>query len=179
MAAHCKMTNAVCESSNKSWVVIEQCRLRAVSRNMTTLNIIANFLQPAHNIQLLLQLKKKANGYKPWLFDYSIDACAFMRKQRHPVYKLFWLIIRDFSTINHSCPYEVSEAGEWAELTSISQYQHLQGRQVLKDFYYDPSNLTLPVPSGDYLLLLTWLFDNRKQFVTNVYFNFHQDVFLE
>lgn len=54
-----------------------------------------------------------------------------------------------------------------------------QGRQVVKDFYYDPSNLTLPVPSGDYLLLLTWLFDNRKQFVTNVYFSFHQDVFIE
>lgn len=110
MAAHCKMTNAVCESSNKSWVVIEQCRLRAISRNVTTLNIIIDFLHPARNIQLLLQLKKKANGYKPWLFDYTIDACAFMRRQRHPVYKMFWMIIRDFSTVNHSCPYEVGAA---------------------------------------------------------------------
>lgn len=109
MTAHCKMTNAVCESSNKSWVTIEQCRLRAISRNVTRLNIILDFLHPANNIHLTLQLLKKANGYKPWLFDYTIDACAFMRKQRHPVYKMFWMIIRDFSTVNHSCPYVVGE----------------------------------------------------------------------
>ncbi|KAH8415837.1 hypothetical protein KR222_001919, partial [Zaprionus bogoriensis] len=163
LGASCKMTNAVCESSNKSWVVVEQCRLRAISRNLTIFNAIIDFLHPANNIQLLLQLKKKANGYKPWLFDYRIDACTFIRQRKHPVFKLFWLIMRDFSTVNHTCPYYI-----------IVVTSHcLQGKQMVKDFYYDPTNITLPIPSGDYIFQLTWIFDKKPQLVTDVYFTFY------
>lgn len=71
----------------------------------------------------------------------------------------------------------------WSVNVSRTQSLHffdplsMQGKQILKDFYWDPRDLTVPLPSGEYAVLLTWIFDKRPQFVTKVYFTFHQDIF--
>lgn len=101
------MTNAVCKSYNKSWVVVHYCRLKAYSRAKTSLNINVTFVEPARNISVHFKTMKKANGYKPFLFDYTFDACEFMRRRNQPVAKIIWYMIRNVSTINHTCPYEV------------------------------------------------------------------------
>ncbi|EDW92541.2 uncharacterized protein Dyak_GE11452 [Drosophila yakuba] len=149
-----KMTNAVCKSYNQSWVVVHYCRLKAYSRSKTSLNINATLSEPAKNISMHAKAMKKANGYKPFLYDFTIDACEFMRRRNHPVAKIVWNMIRNVSTINHTCPYE--------------------GLQMVSDF--NPVELPIPLPSGDYLLLIDWLFDGKPQFATNVYFSFIEDL---
>jgi len=46
----------------------------------------------------------------------------------------------------------------------------LQGLQMVSDFH----RIDVPVglPTGEYLLLLDWIFDGKPQFATNVYFTF-------
>lgn len=51
---------------------------------------------------------KRLSGYKPFLFDVTIDACQFLRKRNNPVIKMFYSFIKDYSTLNHTCPYVVS-----------------------------------------------------------------------
>ncbi|KAH8348344.1 hypothetical protein KR084_006654, partial [Drosophila pseudotakahashii] len=148
-----KMTNVICESYNKSWVVFHHCRLKAYSRNKTSLNLNATFLEPANNIFLRAKLLKKANGFKPFLLDLTFDACKFMRKHNHPTIKILFNLIKDVSTVNHTCPYV--------------------GLQAVSDFH--DIHIPLPLPSGDYLLLLDWRFDGKPQFATNVYFTFVED----
>ncbi|XP_017124462.1 uncharacterized protein LOC108144287 [Drosophila elegans] len=148
-----KMTNAVCKSYNESWVVIHYCRLKAHSRNKTSLNINATFLEPANNIFVKVKLMKKANGYKPFLIDLTIDACEFMRKRNNPVVKIIYKMIKDVSTVNHTCPYV--------------------GLQTVSDFY--DIRIPVPLPTGEYLLLGDWIFDAKAQFATNVYFTFVED----
>lgn len=41
---------------------------------------------------------------------------------------------------------------------------------MLSDFHH--IDVPVPLPSGDYLLLLDWIFDFEPQFATNVYFTF-------
>ncbi|KAH8402056.1 hypothetical protein KR009_009509, partial [Drosophila setifemur] len=149
-----KMTNAVCDSYNKSWVVFHYCQLKAYSRNKTSLNVNATFLQPTNNIFLNVKLMKKANGYKPFPVDYTFDACKFMRRRYQPVGKIIWNLIKNVSTVNHTCPYV--------------------GLQTVSDFYN--IEVPLPLPSGEYLLLLTWIFYGKPQFATNVYFTFVEDL---
>nr|NP_611919.1 uncharacterized protein Dmel_CG13590 [Drosophila melanogaster]AAF47212.1 uncharacterized protein Dmel_CG13590 [Drosophila melanogaster] len=153
-APYLKMTNAVCKSYNKSWVVVHYCRLKAYSRAKTSLNINVTFVEPARNISVHFKTMKKANGYKPFLFDYTFDACEFMRRRNQPVAKIIWYMIRNVSTINHTCPYE--------------------GLQMLSDFH--KVDIPVPLPSGDYLLMVDWLFDGKTQFATNVYFTFIEDL---
>ncbi|XP_026836607.1 uncharacterized protein LOC6548100 [Drosophila erecta] len=153
-ASSFKMTNAVCKSYNQSWVVFHYCRLKAYSRTKTSLNINATFIEPAKNISVHVKAMKKANGYKPFLVDFTLDACEFMRRRNHPVAKIIWNMIRNVSTVNHTCPYT--------------------GLQMLSDFHY--AEIPVPLPSGDYLLLIDWLFDGKPQFATNVYFTYVEDL---
>ncbi|XP_026836489.1 uncharacterized protein LOC6548068 [Drosophila erecta] len=148
-----KMTNAVCKSYNQSWVVFHYCRLKAYSRTKTSLNLNLTFTEPANNISVHVKSMKKANGYKPFLFDFTLDACEFMRRRNHPVAKIIWNMIRNVSTVNHTCPYT--------------------GLQMLSDFHN--AEIPVPLPSGDYLLLIDWLFDGKPQFATNVYFTYVED----
>ncbi|EDW92543.2 uncharacterized protein Dyak_GE11450 [Drosophila yakuba] len=148
-----KMTNAVCKSYNQSWVVVHYCRLKAYSRTKTSLNINATFIEPAKEISVHFKMMKKANGYKPFLYDYTFDACEFMRRRHHPVAKIVWNFIRNVSTVNHTCPYV--------------------GLQAVSDFHR--IEVPVPLPSGEYVIFLDWLFDLRPQFATNVYFTFVEE----
>ncbi|XP_034141946.1 uncharacterized protein LOC117592359 [Drosophila guanche] len=148
-----KMTNAKCPSYNESWVQFHYCRLKAYSRNKTSLNLNLTILEPANNIHVRIKLMKRANGYKPFLVDFYLDACAFMRKRNHPVFRIVWNLIKNVSTVNHTCPYV--------------------GLQTISDFHR--VEIPLPMPSGEYLYLANWTFDGRPQFATNVYFTLVED----
>ncbi|XP_030239762.1 uncharacterized protein LOC108659215 [Drosophila navojoa] len=78
-AAELKFTNAVCTSYNQSWITVQTCNLKAISRNKT-------------------------------------------------------------------------------------------GVQTVSGFYMRYEEMRAPVPSGEYLLKVNWLFDKRIQISTNVYF---------
>ncbi|XP_030560396.1 uncharacterized protein LOC115762361 [Drosophila novamexicana] len=109
-AVEFKFTNAVCESYNKSWFVLHKCRLRAVNRDKTTLHLNGTVLHPAYDIFVKAQILKKANGYKPWLYNMNIDVCRFLKKPYNPVAILIFKMFKEFSNFNHTCPYMVSIA---------------------------------------------------------------------
>ncbi|XP_002138541.2 uncharacterized protein [Drosophila pseudoobscura] len=151
-----KFTNVVCGSYNQSWFVFHNYRLRAVSRNKVLLNINGTVLHPANNISIHVRIFKKANGYKPWLVDIYVDGCQYILKRNQPVLNIVYGLFKQFSNINHSCPYV--------------------GPQIIKDFYLRPELLRLPMPTGDYLLALQWYFDKKLQFDTNISFTFVEDL---
>ncbi|XP_030563940.1 uncharacterized protein LOC115764832 [Drosophila novamexicana] len=150
-----KLTNAVCESHNKSWVEINQCRLKAVQRNKAILNINLYILYPAYDIKARAQILTKANGYKPWLFDVTVDVCKFMRKNNNPTFKLIFDNFKNFTTLNHTCPY--------------------YGNQIVKD-YYPTVNRLIKFPTADYLFILTFIFHKQKTIEVKVYFSIVEDL---
>ncbi|XP_034654779.1 uncharacterized protein LOC117892566, partial [Drosophila subobscura] len=151
-----KVTNAVCESYNQSWFVFHNCRLKAVSRSKVVFNFNGTVLHPANDISLRVKMFKRANGYKPWLFDVSLDVCVYLRKRNHPFVNIVYRLFSDFSNMNHTCPYV--------------------GPQILKDFYPRLELLRLPFPTGDYMLAIRWHFDKKLQFDTNISFTFVEDL---
>ncbi|KAH8302016.1 hypothetical protein KR044_001886, partial [Drosophila immigrans] len=151
-----KFTNVVCESCDKSWAVVNNCRLRAINRNKTVFNMNVTLLHPSSKILIYVQVFKRANGYKPWLFKFTIDACKFLKKPSNPVASLIYGLFKEFSNINHSCPYV--------------------GDQIVKGFYLRPELLRLPFPTGDYLLAANWIYNNKIRAVTNISFAFIEDL---
>ncbi|XP_032583891.1 uncharacterized protein LOC116803701 [Drosophila mojavensis] len=150
------MTNAVCTSYNKSWVVMNQCRLKAVQRNRPILNIDVDLLHPVNKIDVRAQIQKKGNGYKPWLIDISFDACKYLRKPNNPAIKMIYGVFKEFSTINHTCPYD--------------------GHQRLRDFYPIIEKLPNQFPTGDYLLIITFIFSKQRTAEIKIYFSFIEDL---
>ncbi|XP_018803804.1 PREDICTED: uncharacterized protein LOC108978128 [Bactrocera latifrons] len=148
-----KFTNAHCESFNKSWAVINECRLHALRRDVASLNINITFRHPANDIKLYLVFLKKANGYKPFVLNSTVDACEYIIKKNNPIVNLVYTIFKSFSNINHTCPYV--------------------GDQLLLNFYPKNELITLFLPNGDYVLLMDWILSKKKTFTTNVYFSFY------
>ncbi|EDW60092.2 uncharacterized protein Dvir_GJ21293 [Drosophila virilis] len=145
-AVNFKFTNLVCGHFNESWIGVNQCRLRALSRNMTTLNLNLSLLySTGRNVQVKGQLFQKASGYKPWLYKVTIDACRFLKKPYHPLAILVYKMFRDYSNLNHTCPFELE-------------------------------NLPHAIPTGDYLLKLDWFMNRKLQITTDVYFAFEEDL---
>ncbi|KAH8302574.1 hypothetical protein KR044_008387, partial [Drosophila immigrans] len=150
-----KFTNAVCESFDKSWININNCRLRAINRNKTVFNLNITLLHPSNNIFVNMQVFKKANGYKPWLFKFTLDVCKFQRKLYNPTAILMYNVMKEYTNMNHSCPYV--------------------GDQILDGLYIRPELLRLPIPTGEYLIAGDWLFNNKKRLIVNVYATFIED----
>ncbi|KAH8376923.1 hypothetical protein KR093_002266, partial [Drosophila rubida] len=152
-----RFTNAVCKSHNQSWVTINKCRLRAIGRNKIAFYLNASFLHPTHNIFLEAQVLKKASGYKPWLIKYSLDCCRFLKKTYNPIAVIVYNLYVEFSNINHTCPFV--------------------GDQIIDGFYLKHELLLgLPLPTGEYLLEMNWIFYKKLQFITNLYFQFTEDL---
>ncbi|KAH8350580.1 hypothetical protein KR067_009680, partial [Drosophila pandora] len=151
-----KFSNFVCKSYNESWVIFHNCRLKAVSREKNILNMNLTILHPANDISLRVKMWKKASGFKPFLVDTTIDACRFVKSSYDPYGKIVYNIFKDFSNINHTCPYV--------------------GPQIVKDFYLRSELLRLPFPSGDYLLSMQWHFYKKLMFDTNVTYVFLEDL---
>lgn len=119
-----KFTNLICESFNKTWFTFNECRLRAVNRNKTVININATVHYPANDVHVDAQVFKKANGYKPWLIKISLDGCRFIKKAYNPVAIIIFKMFREFSNLNHSCPYVVS-GNEAINIITINAFSHL------------------------------------------------------
>ncbi|XP_041451071.1 uncharacterized protein LOC121404783 [Drosophila obscura] len=151
-----KFTNFVCESYNKSWIVFHNFRLKAVGRDKVLLNLNATLIHPAQGVTIRGRILKRANGYKPWLFDMTFDACRFMRQQNIPVVSLIYGLFKQFTNINHTCPYV--------------------GPAIIKDWYLNPELLRLPLPTGEYMLALRWFFEKQLVSDTNISFVFVEDL---
>ncbi|EDW28030.1 GL27198 [Drosophila persimilis] len=151
-----KFTNFVCESYNQSLFVFNYCRLKAVSRNKVIFNMNGTLLHSANNVWIHSQIFKRANGYRPWLYEVKFDACQYFRRPNNPLVAIVYGLFKEYTNINHTCPYV--------------------GPQIIKDFYLRPELLRVPLPTGDYLLMIRWYFEKRLQFDTNVTFVFEEDL---
>ncbi|XP_017856818.1 PREDICTED: uncharacterized protein LOC108609609 [Drosophila arizonae] len=155
-AAQLKFTNARCRVHNASWVKLKLCRLKALSRNRTVFNFNATMLYPAYQISMEAQLLKKANGYKPWLYNASADICRFLKKPFNPVIILFVKAIRDYTNFNHTCPFD--------------------GPLIASGLHMPYEKLGIPFPTGEYLVKLDWFYHHRKQLSTDFYFSVDEGI---
>ncbi|XP_034664404.1 uncharacterized protein LOC117898838 [Drosophila subobscura] len=137
-------------------MVFHNCRLKAVSRDKVLFNLNATITQPIDDVTTRARVLKRANGYKPWIVDVTFDACRFMAKKSIPVASIVYGLFKEFTNINHTCPYV--------------------GPAIIKDFYLKPELLRLPLPTGDYMLSLQWFFKKRLVADTNASFKFVEDL---
>lgn len=103
-----KFTNAICKSFNESMIKINMCRIRAVNRYKNIFNLNATLLQSMYSVKTRFQLYKRANGYKPWLYDISIDNCEYLKKPSNPIAIFLVNQFKNFSNFwEERCPITV------------------------------------------------------------------------
>lgn len=103
-----KFTNAVCKSYNESLIKIYLCRIRAVSRIKNTFNFNATVLHASSHIQSHFKMYKRTYGYRPWVYDVSVDVCRFLNKPTNAIALLLTNQIKNYTNfLDQKCPVSV------------------------------------------------------------------------
>ncbi|KAH8304081.1 hypothetical protein KR059_000161, partial [Drosophila kikkawai] len=150
-------TNVKCESFDKDFIDFEYCRLRSVNRTYKYVSGKAKLLKtPLNHIKLNMALYQRLNGYKPFLYNFTLDACKFLKNQKsNPIASYFYGFLTEYSNMNHSCPYDHDIVVD--KLSTASMNHRL-------------TNI-LPFPEGDYMIKTHWKFPDIEKALTKFYFS--------
>ncbi|XP_017009894.3 uncharacterized protein [Drosophila takahashii] len=155
-ASRFRFTNFVCDSVDESWISVHKCRLKAIRRDRTTLSFNGTVNKLVTNIRVHAQIFKRGNGYMPWLYNITIDGCRFLRKPYEAPVVLVFNLFKQFSNFNFTCPY--------------------QGPVYVMGFHLIGEQIPVPLPSGEYLILIKWYTNKVLIISTAIYFSFEENL---
>ncbi|KAH8353967.1 hypothetical protein KR067_006198, partial [Drosophila pandora] len=149
--------NVNCQSLDKDFSDIEYCFLKSVNRTYKYFSLKVNLFQvPVTKVKVNIALYKRFNGYKPFLYNLTVDGCKFVNNPKaNPVALFFFNLFKEVSNMNHSCPYNHDVIVE--KLTS--------------DIMFNSFSKILPFPDGDYLIKSYWFGNGKNRAVVEVYFS--------
>ncbi|KAH8301245.1 hypothetical protein KR018_009238 [Drosophila ironensis] len=130
-----KFTNVKCSCYDKSFCDFSQCELKVQGRGRIALSIYVKVRQlPVKRVRVNMSLFRKFSGYRPFMYNITVDACNFFRSaKRHPWFTIGYNMISNFTNVNHSCPYN---------------HDIIVSNLVLTDEMLDMT----PFPTGSYML---------------------------
>uniref|UniRef100_A0A6P4ESZ5 Uncharacterized protein LOC108043905 n=1 Tax=Drosophila rhopaloa TaxID=1041015 RepID=A0A6P4ESZ5_DRORH len=155
-ASRFKFTNIVCDSVDESWISVHKCRLKAIRRDKTTLSFNGTLRKTARNIRVHGQIFKRASGFKPWLYNITIDGCRFLQRPYNAPVILVYNLFKQISNLNFTCPYE--------------------GPVYVMGFHLSGEGVPVPLPSGEYLISIKWYIDKVLILSTGIYFSFEENL---
>ncbi|KAH8317032.1 hypothetical protein KR074_012098, partial [Drosophila pseudoananassae] len=150
-----EFTNIKCIPKDEQFGNFECCYLKSVNRTYKYVTIKYYFNKlPITSIQVNVALFKRFNGYKPFLYNVTVDGCKFLKNQKsNPIMKFFFETIDSFSNINHSCPYNHGIIFDKLTIEAVN-------RQFTK---------ILPFSEGDYMVEINWMSFEKLRAVTMFY----------
>ncbi|XP_019892851.2 uncharacterized protein LOC101898024 [Musca domestica] len=154
-----RFTNLKCEDLRLDFSVFEECRLAVVKRDVISLNINVKLMQvPVTNITVNLAFFKKLSGYRPYIYNITVDFCNFLKNSNRQSYaKLFLDAILKDSNVNHTCPFNHNI--------------------IVKDLILDESKFKyFPIPRGDYMFRIKVAAYNDWKADVKVYFSILADL---
>ncbi|XP_017006880.1 uncharacterized protein [Drosophila takahashii] len=147
-----QLQNVVCESFDASYSSFERCEMKIIRRGMAAFYMVWKLYKvPVNNVDINVSLYKKSNGYRPFLFNQTLDFCYYMRNPRaHPLIYMMHKVFLSASNINHSCPYDHD--------------------LIINDFTYKKNDLKdLPIPNGDYMIKVKVASDKTYRASAKIY----------
>ncbi|XP_023032267.2 uncharacterized protein LOC111518784 [Drosophila willistoni] len=142
ITARVEFTNLKCVSLDKTFSDFEYCQIKAVNRSYKYFELkIQLFKVPVSNVTVNVALMKRLNGYKPFLYNVTFDACKFIKStNKNPVINYFYGFLSKHSNINHTCPFNNDLLVDKVSIEFVNY-------QVVK---------VLPFPEGDYAVFTNW-----------------------
>ncbi|KAH8346763.1 hypothetical protein KR084_010511, partial [Drosophila pseudotakahashii] len=151
-----EFTNFKCTSFDKDVIDFEYCILKSINRTSKYVSAkIKVFKFPVKSIKVNFGLHQLANGYRPFLYNITLDGCKFIKNQKsNPVAKYFYEFIKNISNVNHSCPYNHDFIVE----------------KLSSDVVNTRLPKILPFPLGNYMFEAHWTANEQYRAITKLYF---------
>ncbi|XP_062136152.1 uncharacterized protein LOC133845661 [Drosophila sulfurigaster albostrigata] len=141
-------------------MAIPICEIRADARDKDVLNYWAIWRYSVNEVSAEVQIFKRANGFKPWLFKYTINFCEYLQKKNHQLFSIIFNLFKEYTNLaTKTCP--------------------LVGNITVLGLNPNFDQLKLPLPTGVYLMATSWILDKKLTSNLNVTFEFVEDFGLE
>ncbi|XP_037717789.1 uncharacterized protein LOC119552082 [Drosophila subpulchrella] len=150
-----EMTNIICTSLDESYASFEYCYLKSVNRTHKYASLKAKLHKgPVYKIKVNFAIYQRLNGYKPFLYNVTVDGCKFVLNQKSsPVTSFIFNLFAPYSNMNHSCPYDNDIIVE----------------KVPYSYLNSQLSTVLPFPKSSYAFCSDWYGDAIKRASVNVY----------
>ncbi|XP_033167397.1 uncharacterized protein LOC117145744 [Drosophila mauritiana] len=150
-----EFTNIKCTSLDKEFDDFEYCHLKSVNRTFKYISLkVRMYKIPVTRVKVNFALLKKFNGYKPFLYNITTDACRVLKYPKsNPVFGFFHSLFAHHSNMNHSCPYN----------------HDIIVDKLPADFVNTKFTKILPFPVGDYLFDSKWIVNDINRADVQVY----------
>ncbi|XP_068155040.1 uncharacterized protein [Drosophila tropicalis] len=106
--ANFEFTNIKCTPLDEEFATFKYCYLKSLNRTYKYMSLKVNLLKsPVTKVKVNVALMQRLSGYKPFLYNVTVDACNLMAnyKSANPVTKYLHGLFKPFSNMNHTCPY--------------------------------------------------------------------------
>ncbi|KAH8329435.1 hypothetical protein KR074_010454, partial [Drosophila pseudoananassae] len=150
-------TNIKCRLADIEFGNFEICHLKSVNRTYKYMAMKLNLNKPVTKVKVAnIAIFKKFNGYKPFLYNVTVDACRFLKNPKsYPVFSYFYRFFNTYSNINHTCPF----------------HDNVWVNKLPGSFVNELVTKVLPVPDGDYIFDTNWYTDEVLRATISVYGN--------
>ncbi|XP_043655670.1 uncharacterized protein LOC122621758 [Drosophila teissieri] len=151
-----EFTNINCTSIDVKVGEYEYCYLKSINR---TYKYVSGKYKVHQNslssVKLTFMMWKRLNGYKPFLFNVTVDACRFLKNPKSsPVIKYIYESFTSYSNMNHSCPFSGDVIID----------------KLPVGFLNHRATEILPIPEGSYLIEFHFASLNSRFARTQVFF---------
>ncbi|XP_041447597.1 uncharacterized protein LOC121403825 [Drosophila obscura] len=138
-----EFTNINCTAMDPKVGEFDYCYLKSVNRSYKYFSARYKlYVLPVKAMRINVSLWKRYNGYKPFLYNVTFDACKYLGNiNSNRVIKFFYETFAGFSNVNHTCPYNHDIIIE----------------KLPTDFVNQRVTEILQFPEGDYLVELRWI----------------------
>ncbi|XP_017077353.1 uncharacterized protein LOC108112113 [Drosophila eugracilis] len=146
-----EFTNIKCEVVDPDFCNFEYCFLKSVNRTYKYYLLKVNLYKtPVTKVKLNSAIYKFANGYKPFMYNVTVDACKFLKNPKsNAVTGYIHGFFKDISTT----------------------FQHdLVVDKLSTQFFNDRVTKILPFPDGKYLVQMNWIAYDILRAVFKIYF---------
>ncbi|XP_037731317.1 uncharacterized protein LOC119562016 [Drosophila subpulchrella] len=145
-----ELTNVICTSLDPEFANFEYCYLKSINRTYKYVSLKVNLLKkPITKIKVNSGLLKRFSGYKPYLYNVTVDACRFLKNTKSsPIAAYFYGFFKDHSNMNHTCPFNHDVVVEKLSINAINTH----------------------VTEGDYLLQTNWIAYDINRANVKLYF---------
>ncbi|XP_020801166.1 uncharacterized protein LOC110178370 [Drosophila serrata] len=151
-----RFTNVKCVTLDPEFDEFEYCFLKSVNRTYKYMSLKVNLLKkPITKIKINVALLKRYSGYRPFLYNITVDACRFVKNpSSNPIAGFIYSLFKSHSNINGSCPVAKDVIVE----------------KLPVDFINTKLTKVLPFPHGDFLFHSNWIAYDINRATVDVYF---------
>ncbi|XP_041675670.1 uncharacterized protein LOC108112104 [Drosophila eugracilis] len=151
-----EFTNIKCEVVDPEFCNFEYCYLKSVNRTYKYCTLKVNLLKiPVTKIKVNAGIYKFANGHKSYLYNFTVDACKFLRNPTsNPLAGYIYDYFKDNSNMNHTCPYD----------------HDLEVDKITTQFFNHRMTNVVPFAEGKYLFQMNWIAYDIMRAVFKVHF---------